>query len=904
MDAQLLLPRLCISRLTVRNDKCMEKEAIVSAPRAPLDASEYPDLIWCGSDGFEIEWAARYLANRGVDPDVAEARGYYVPERPVDWGSKVSWSRSVRPDLHADKDYMERWDGMGRQRPLSIPLFQRNGMCSTEQLRPEKPVPVEEVVVNRLTGEPIMVRSTVGVDRPKLDSNGVQEIYRSGDRKGELKTEKTYLLVPKTKAREMKFLLAHNTKRGVGAGTVPTPDVHPFVAEVLNDETPGYLTPALVVEGVVKADAVLSAARRSDRELATLALTGVTMGFAAPNSDSNPTDKPALTDGMRQINWDAREVFLCFDADWRTNSQVAKALKTTAELLEAEGAIVKIVDIPEQAHAKGIDDFIVQHGDTAFWNLLENCKSRSDVERFSTVYPRTDLGRGERLAREMLQPETGYRFIANEKHSLRWDGTRWVDDHSDTILVSLAGKLAKRDPEDEYGQSLRGLEAAVKLAKGHPGTVISANDLDSDPYAFVARNVTIDLRTGEAHPHDPAQLLTKRTAVDYDPELPTPIWNRMLETITQGDKEFQKHLQLIVGLSAIGEIIHPLIVVPIGPANTWKSVFTSTLMKVFGEYATSAQAEKFLDKPDNELISSLIGKRYVGISEAGNETRVSDSVIKSMTSPDMTKARGLYKSSCDFIPTWTLWLPANHRLGVDSADGAIWKRLTYIPFRHVIVDGSPDYIPFLKEKLAAELPGILAWILAGAAEFLQGDRSLPTCAAVRAETAKQRKAGDPVDAWLEDKVVIADTFTNRKEVLDSFREFQTEANIRATWTMDRLKSALKDRGVVKDFTSRSGVLTDEKVNNGQRFWKGLRLKTAQEHRVDDQVEEMLDEDAVPDTLPAEWATEQSADSAASPSTMDHPTPERPASRQPLPSWDDLVAESIRKKEEAPIGLNS
>jgi putative DNA primase/helicase len=196
-------------------------------------------------------------------------------------------------------------------------------------------------------------------------------------------------------------------------------------------------------------------------------------------------------------------------------------------------------------------------------------------------------------------------------------------------------------------------------------------------------------------------------------------------------------------------------------------------------------------------------------------------------------------------------MPANHRLGLDSADDSIWKRVVYAPFAHKIQPS--EEIQDLNSKIADELPGILAWAVAGAVAFMSGDRSFPTCQAVTDATARARNAGDPIENWITDNVQTEpETFTNRKEIYEDFVSYQQALGLRFQWKMSTLHEKLIARGIVLEFQSRTGKLLAEKVNNGERLWKGLRLKTALDHRAEEARAAAAE---IPATVPEAWVDE-------------------------------------------------
>lgn len=79
------------------------------------------------------------------------------------------------------------------------------------------------------------------------------------------------------------------------------------------------------------------------------------------------------------IKWIRRNVYICFDSDYRTNPMVCSALRELAQELERRGAIVYIVSLPQlpDLDKVGLDDFLVHAGPSSvnmFADLLSGAE--------------------------------------------------------------------------------------------------------------------------------------------------------------------------------------------------------------------------------------------------------------------------------------------------------------------------------------------------------------------------------------------------------------------------------------------------------------------------------------------------------------------------------------------------
>jgi putative DNA primase/helicase len=101
----------------------------------------------------------------------------------------------------------------------------------------------------------------------------------------------------------------------------------------------------------------------------------------------------------------------------------------------------------------------------------------------------------------------------------------------------------------------------------------------------------------------------------------------------------------------------------------------------------------------------------------------------------------------EFTPQFKLFIAGNHRPGLRSVDEAIRRRLHLIPFAVTIPTEERDAV--LTEKLKAEWPGILAWIIEGCLEWQTEGLAAPE--AVTAATAEYLESEDAIAAWIDER---------------------------------------------------------------------------------------------------------------------------------------------------------
>ncbi|MGA7102099.1 MAG: phage/plasmid primase, P4 family [Pseudolabrys sp.] len=140
------------------------------------------------------------------------------------------------------------------------------------------------------------------------------------------------------------------------------------------------------------------------------------------------------------------------------------------------------------------------------------------------------------------------------------------------------------------------------------------------------------------------------------------------------------------------------------------------------------------------------GARLVTAVETEEGRRWAESRIKSLTGSEKISARFMRQDFFEFLPQFKLIIAGNHKPGLRSVDEAIRRRFNLIPFTITIPPSERDEL--LPEKLKAELPGILAWMIRGCTDWLERGLSPPQM--VTEVTAAYLESEDAVAAWIED----------------------------------------------------------------------------------------------------------------------------------------------------------
>jgi putative DNA primase/helicase len=445
------------------------------------------------------------------------------------------------------------------------------------------------------------------------------------------------------------------------------------------------------------------------------------------------------------------------------------------------------------------------------------------VTPFPAIVPVTEAN----LSPEFSDDALALEFTARHAHELRyvakwgtwmlWDGMRWKAE--DTLKAfdlarAVARAYANSYPDQDDAPkiaSARTVAAIEKLARADRRHAATVDIWDADPWLLNTPGGIVDLQIGSTLPPDPLRYMTKITAVA--PGGDCPLWRKFLNEITSGDVELQRFLQRIAGYALTGSIREHALFFFYGTGANGKGVFLNTLTAILGDYAAVAPMETFTvthgERHPTDL-AGLRGARLVAAQETEEGRRWNESKIKALTGGDPISARFMRQDFFTFCPAFKLITAGNHKPGLRGIDEAIRRRLNLVPFTVTIPKNERDKDLF--EKLRAEWPGILQWMMEGCTDWLEIGLKPPP--AVVAATEDYLNEEDALARWIEECCAIdpiyydtvANLFPNWRVWAENAGEF--------VGSQKRFSQALDDRGYQRQRES----------GTGRAGFKGIALK--------------------------------------------------------------------------------
>jgi putative DNA primase/helicase len=288
----------------------------------------------------------------------------------------------------------------------------------------------------------------------------------------------------------------------------------------------------------------------------------------------------------------------------------------------------------------------------------------------------TDAANAKRFAAD----HNGRALFVNDWRSWYvFDGKRWVGDPNGTAVLRLAldtakrmGNLAaqqlgdaairlaqasgevakataerdKKAAEEELkwakkSEDAKKLGDMVKIARSHLSVAKGAEVFDTARYLLNCPNGTVDLRSGELRPHDPADYITKLCPTKYDPNATARRYRQFLAQVLP-DATVADYVREVGGYAATGEVTDQSLHLFVGEGSNGKSVLLKVWSEVLGEYAATAPPELIADHGESRHPTEktiLRGARLAVCFESEEDAVLNEPRVKALTGSDAITAR-------------------------------------------------------------------------------------------------------------------------------------------------------------------------------------------------------------------------------------------------------------------------
>lgn len=401
-----------------------------------------------------------------------------------------------------------------------------------------------------------------------------------------------------------------------------------------------------------------------------------------------------------------------------------------------------------------------------------------------------------------------------------WTGTHWQRDLTHKAFQNC--REIAREFSEPLGAGKKSAarkasfaSGAERMARSDDACAVTQAVWDRDSYLLGCPGRTIDLRTGRAREPNPADGITKQTAV-APADAGCPLWLTFLNHTTGGDAALIRFLQQWCGYSLTGDTSEHALLFVFGPGGNGKSVFLETLAYILGDYATTASMDAFTaarsDKHPTDL-AMLRGARLVTASETEEGRPWAEARIKQITGGDQITARFMRQDFFTFFPQFKLTLVGNHMPVLRNVDDAARRRFNIVPFTRTPAKKDKD----LTAKLRSEAPAILQWMIEGCLDWQKHGLVRPQC--VEDATKEYFEAQDVIGQFFAEQCEVEPGNAKLEATsADIFRAWEgfAHAHGEASGTQRRMAGALAKLGLEKGRRKEGGTT--------YRFWTGIALR--------------------------------------------------------------------------------
>lgn len=215
-----------------------------------------------------------------------------------------------------------------------------------------------------------------------------------------------------------------------------------------------------------------------------------------------------------------------------------------------------------------------------------------------------------------------------------------------------------------------------------------------------------------------------------------------------------------------------------GTGSNGKGVLIKLMLETLGDYGGTL-ASSFLTGKTPEAdaatpsLTNVVGKRFVGLSETVEGSKLNEQLFKSLCGQDKLVYRPLHQEAKEFEPDFKLFMVLNQLLEFKATDYAMMRRIRVIPFKSSFKE-NPDESKgeflldkSLHKKVKDWKQAFMGYLLDGYALYIK-QGLIPSTEIIEA-TRSYEKDNDKMSQFLEEKCVLNKSqITRMSELCSSF----------------------------------------------------------------------------------------------------------------------------------------
>ncbi len=312
--------------------------------------------------------------------------------------------------------------------------------------------------------------------------------------------------------------------------------------------------------------------------------------------------------------------------------------------------------------------------------------------------------------------------------------------------AAAATCAVKAEAEAKRISSAKTVAATLTLAQSDRRIVVPTCMWDADPLLLNTPSGIVDLRTGTMRERG-IEYVTQATMVAPNFSAQCPMWLRFLHQVFLGDAAMIEFIQRSMGYWLSGSVREQVIHFLYGQGSNGKSVLSDLVKWIIGSYGVKLTATALMQSKGERHpaeLAQLRGRRLAMSSELGEHDYFNEALLKELTGDATLSARFMRENFFEFKQTQKHLIVGNFKPRLRGGDPAIARRMLLVPFSATFKGTAKDMS--LPEKLKAEAPAILAWMIRGAVKWHIEGLAIPS--SVLDASADYMADNDDMAQWI------------------------------------------------------------------------------------------------------------------------------------------------------------
>ena len=276
-----------------------------------------------------------------------------------------------------------------------------------------------------------------------------------------------------------------------------------------------------------------------------------------------------------------------------------------------------------------------------------------------------------------------------------------------------------------------------------------------------------------------------------------------------GDKQAQALLEMM-GYSLMTHCKHEKFIILVGNGANGKSVVLKVLEMICGaESVAGVQPSQFANTFQR---AHLLNKLVNIVSEIEQGAVIDDAALKGITSGETTTVEQKFKDPFQMTPFATCWFGTNHMPHTRDFSDGLFRRALILKFDAVFKPELGNCDPFLLDKLAGEMQGILTMALEAYRLALVNGFTVPESSSQAAE--EWRLEADQVAQFIADDCSVgASVESIVSELYAAYKLWTADNGVQRSLSMKSFRDRLTRLGY------------GQRRTNAARYVTGVSLRT-------------------------------------------------------------------------------